>query len=110
MEKFLIVCPFLFLSGFVDAIAGGGGLISFPAFVLAGVPVHIIIGTSKLGAFPGAIVAMMRFAKSGFVKLVFTIPSSFALLFISLTNSSILPDVFSARRLVASEADERSIA
>ena len=74
MEKFLIVCPFLFLSGFVDAIAGGGGLISFPAFVLAGVPVHIIIGTSKLGAFPGAIVAMLRFAKSGFVKWKLAIP------------------------------------
>lgn len=30
-EMFLIVCPFLFLAGFVDAIAGGGGLISLPA-------------------------------------------------------------------------------
>lgn len=78
MEKYLIVCPFLFLSGFIDAIAGGGGLISFPAFVLAGVPVHIIIGTSKLGAFPGAIVAMLRFAKSGFVKWKLAIPCGIA--------------------------------
>ena len=37
MEKFLIVCPLVFLAGFVDSIAGGGGLISFPAYMLAGV-------------------------------------------------------------------------
>lgn len=78
MERFLIVCPFLFLSGLVDSIAGGGGLISFPAFVLAGVPVHIIIGTSKLGAFPGAIVAAWRFAKSGYVRWKMAIPCGIA--------------------------------
>ena len=38
MEQFLIVCPLVFLAGFVDSIAGGGGLISFPAYMLAGVP------------------------------------------------------------------------
>lgn len=74
MEKFLIICPFVFLSGFVDSIAGGGGLISFPAFVLAGVPMHVIIGTSKLGAFPGAIVAAWRFAKNGYVRWKLALP------------------------------------
>ena len=68
MEQFLIVCPLVFLAGFVDSIAGGGGLISFPAYLLAGVPVHVILGTSKLSAFPGAIVAAARFAKSGLVQ------------------------------------------
>ena len=65
MEQFLIVCPLVFLAGFVDSIAGGGGLISFPAYLLAGVPVHVILGTSKLSAFPGAIVAGGRFGESG---------------------------------------------
>ena len=37
---FVIVCPFLFLAGFVDSIAGGGGLISLPAYLFAGLPVH----------------------------------------------------------------------
>lgn len=63
MERFLIVCPLVFLAGFVDSIAGGGGLISFPAYMLAGVPVHVTLGTSKLSSFPGAIVATVRFAK-----------------------------------------------
>ena len=31
-KTFLIVCPLLFLAGFVDSIAGGGGLISLPAY------------------------------------------------------------------------------
>lgn len=68
MGRFLIVCPLVFLAGFVDSIAGGGGLISFPAYMLAGVPVHVTMGTSKLSAFPGAIVAAARFAKGGYIR------------------------------------------
>ena len=74
MEQFLIVCPLVFLAGFVDSIAGGGGLISFPAYLLAGVPVHVVLGTSKLSAFPGAIVAAARFAKSGLVQWKLALP------------------------------------
>ena len=74
MEQFLIVCPLVFLAGFVDSIAGGGGLISFPGYLLAGVPVHVILGTSKLSAFPGAIVAAARFAKSGLVQWKLALP------------------------------------
>ena len=35
---YIIVIPLLFLAGFVDSIAGGGGLISLPAYFLAGLP------------------------------------------------------------------------
>ena len=44
---FIIVCPMLFVAGFVDAIGGGGGLISLPAYLLAGLPVHTAIATNK---------------------------------------------------------------
>lgn len=47
---YLIVCPFVFLSGFVDAIAGGGGLISLPAYFISGLPTHFALGTNKLSA------------------------------------------------------------
>ena len=70
----LIVCPLVFLAGFVDSIAGGGGLISFPAYLLAGVPVHVILGTSKLSSFPGSIVAAARFGKSGFIRWKLAVP------------------------------------
>ena len=36
--QFLIVCPLALLAGFVDSIAGGGGMISLPAYYLAGLP------------------------------------------------------------------------
>ena len=48
LMHFLIVCPLVFLAGFVDAVAGGGGLISLPAYMIAGLPVHFAIGTNKL--------------------------------------------------------------
>ena len=48
IQTFLIVCPLVFLAGLVDSIAGGGGLISLPAYLLAGVPMHNAIATNKL--------------------------------------------------------------
>jgi len=39
--QFMIICPLVFLAGFVDAVAGGGGLISLPAYMIAGLPVHM---------------------------------------------------------------------
>jgi uncharacterized membrane protein YfcA len=40
LTAFLIVCPLVFLAGFVDSIAGGGGLISLPAYLIGGLPMH----------------------------------------------------------------------
>ena len=49
-QMFLIVCPLAFLAGFVDSVAGGGGLISLPAYYLAGLPPVLAAGTNKLSA------------------------------------------------------------
>lgn len=65
---FLIICPLAFLAGFVDAIAGGGGLISLPAYLLAGLPVHMAIATNKLSSSLGTATACWRYAKMGFVN------------------------------------------
>ncbi len=48
---FLIVCPLVFLGGLVDAVAGGGGLIALPAYLIAGVPAHLFPGSSLWLAF-----------------------------------------------------------
>ena len=42
---YLIVCPLIFLGGFIDSIAGGGGLITLPAYYLAGLPPALAAGT-----------------------------------------------------------------
>ena len=44
MLQYLIVCPLVFLAGLVDSIAGGGGLIALPAYLIAGVPAHVALG------------------------------------------------------------------
>ncbi|MEF9951073.1 MAG: TSUP family transporter [Clostridium sp.] len=65
----LIICPLVFIAGFVDSIAGGGGLISMPAYVLAGVPVHVAYGTNKFVSSIGMSVSTFKYFKSGNVKL-----------------------------------------
>lgn len=50
LTTLLIVCPLVFLGGLVDSIAGGGGLITLPGYLLAGVPPHMAIGTNKLSS------------------------------------------------------------
>ena len=43
----------VFVAGFVDSVAGGGGLITLPIFMLTGLPVHTAIATNKLSAAYG---------------------------------------------------------
>ena len=50
---FLIVCPMVFLAGLVDSIGGGGGLISLPAYLFAGLPIHLAVGTNKMSSMFG---------------------------------------------------------
>lgn len=64
---YLIVCPLTFLAGFVDAVAGGGGLISLPAYLIAGLPVHLAIGTNKLSSGMGTLIATGRLAAHGHI-------------------------------------------
>ncbi|MCD8051475.1 MAG: sulfite exporter TauE/SafE family protein [Clostridiales bacterium] len=65
--QFFIVCPLIFLAGFVDAVAGGGGLISLPAYLIAGLPVHMAIGTNKLSSGMGTALTTWRFSRSGYI-------------------------------------------
>ena len=68
MLQYLIVCPLVFLAGFVDSIAGGGGLISLPAYIIAGVPAHFAIGTNKLSSTLGTSISTWRYLKQGYLK------------------------------------------
>ena len=71
---FLIVCPLVFLAGFVDAVAGGGGLISLPAYLLAGVPVHNAVATNKLSSATGTLISTVRLCKNKFVDWILVLP------------------------------------
>jgi len=63
--QLLIICPLLFLAGFIDSVAGGGGLISTPAYMLAGLPMHEVLGTNKVSASLGTALAAGKYIKSG---------------------------------------------
>ena len=64
---FLIVCPLIGIAGFIDSIAGGGGLISLPAYLISGLPVHTCIATNKLSSSMGTAVATGKYALSGYI-------------------------------------------
>ena len=65
----------LFLAGLVDSIGGGGGLISLPAYLFAGLPVHMAIATNKLSSACGTSLATARFIRKGLVNLRLAVPS-----------------------------------
>lgn len=61
----LIACPFVFLAGFIDSVAGGGGVISIPAYFVAGLPTHLALGTNKFSACCGTAMSAYKYLKSG---------------------------------------------
>ncbi len=69
-----VICVLVFLAGYVDAIAGGGGLISLPAYMIAGLPTHAAIATNKLGSAMGTTVATVQYARQGFIRPLFALP------------------------------------
>ncbi len=63
-----------FLAGFIDSIAGGGGLISLPALFAVGLPPQIALGTNKLQGTFGVLTAAFNFIRKGKVDLKECIP------------------------------------
>ena len=69
MGTYLIVCPLVFLAGFVDSVAGGGGTISLPAYLMAGIPAHLAAGTNKVVNCCGTLIATAKYFQNGKVRL-----------------------------------------
>ncbi|MCR5290280.1 MAG: sulfite exporter TauE/SafE family protein [Treponema sp.] len=53
-----------FAAGVIDAVAGGGGLLTLPVFMLTGFPVHAIAGTNMASTVVGASVSVIKYAKN----------------------------------------------
>ena len=71
----LLIGVGVFCASFVDAIGGGGGIISVPVYLLAGLPTHYALGTNKLSSGLGTVASTYRYLRSGFVDWVLAIPS-----------------------------------
>lgn len=59
--QYIAVFLFIGFSGFIDSIAGGGGLISIPTYMAVGVPVEFILGTNKFVSSSGTSLAVYRY-------------------------------------------------
>lgn len=70
-----LICLGVFCASFMDAIGGGGGIISLPGYLLAGVPVHFALGTNKLSSCIGTVASTVRYVKNGCVDWMLAIPS-----------------------------------
>ncbi|MCO5730197.1 TSUP family transporter [Rhizobium sp. SSA_523] len=62
------------LAGFIDSIAGGGGLITIPAMLLAGIPPLESLATNKVQGPFGAASATIAYARRGHVDLKAQLP------------------------------------
>lgn len=65
MLTILFFCLGGFLAAFVDSIAGGGGLISMPVLLMAGLPAHLALGTNKFAGAFGCFSSAYKYSKSG---------------------------------------------
>ena len=71
----LLICLGVFCASFMDAIGGGGGIISLPSYLLAGIPMHFALGTNKLSSCIGTVASTVRYIKNGCVDWMLGIPS-----------------------------------
>ena len=92
---YLIVCPLVFLAGFVDSVAGGGGVISLPAYLLAGLPVKLAAGTNKLANGCGTALSVFKYGRSGKIAWDCALPAALGCLLGAAGGTSLavsLPD------------------
>ena len=70
----IVACVACFLAGIMNASGGSGGLLSIPGFMLCGLDPHYAIGTNKVQAIMGLGLAVVRYAKNGFINWKLAIP------------------------------------
>ena len=75
--KLIFVCVAVFLAGFVDSIAGGGGVISLPAYMLTGLDPVAAFACNKTTACFGATLAAGRYIKNKTVNWTAAVPTVF---------------------------------
>lgn len=62
--KIIFLCIMGFVAAIVDAIAGGSGLITIPAYMIAGLDPHVLLGTNKFASVAGTSISTYTYARS----------------------------------------------
>lgn len=73
---YAIVLPFIFLAGLIDAIAGGGGLISLPAYWSIGIPPHYALATNKFSSCCGTVFSTVNYFRANMIDVPVAILSA----------------------------------
>jgi len=68
LDSLALLCATAFAAGFVDAIAGGGGLLTIPALLLAGVNPVAAVATNKVQGTLSILSALLTYSRSGIVE------------------------------------------
>ena len=71
INTWITLCSIGFIAGMIDAIAGGGGMLTIPALLTAGLPPHLALGTNKLAASFGSFTASVAFYKKKLFNPIF---------------------------------------
>lgn len=90
VENLIWMCPMLFIAGFIDAIAGGGGLIAMPTYMMAGMPIHLVYGCNKFQCAFGSTAAALRYLKSGCLDVKITAISAVTSFLFSVAGTRII--------------------
>lgn len=69
------LCPLIFLAGFIDSIAGGGGLVSLTSYTAFGLPGSYALGTNKFSSIVGSVAASANYIRTRNYDLVSLIPA-----------------------------------
>ncbi len=93
LYKLIIICPLIFVAGIIDAIVGGGSVISVPTYLVAGLPAHFAYGTHKFVSFWGMLVSAMRYIKNKSYELGLVIIFSILCMFGTYIGSEFILDI-----------------
>ena len=69
LADLIYLCPLLLIAGILDGIAGGGGIIALPAYLLTGMPVHSAYACNKLQSGLGTFCSAAKYVKEGLTDI-----------------------------------------
>ena len=90
IHNLIWLCPLLFIAGFIDSIAGGGGLIALPAYMMCGMPIYYVYGCNKFQCAFGSTVAAWKYFKNGCLDLKITLISAVTSFLCSMLGTRII--------------------
>ncbi|MGL6567132.1 TSUP family transporter [Aeromonas dhakensis] len=92
LELFTLLALFgvALVAGFIDAIAGGGGLLTVPALLATGMPPALVLGTNKLQSSFGSFSATWFYARKGLLEWAIIWPAVICTLAVQTIDAAIL--------------------